>query len=371
MDFVPVLIAVCTTILSVLCVAGNLITIFAIAIDKRLKRSVTNYCVVSLATADIIVGAVIIPFRGFYEFNDRQWIFGNLLCDIWYAINISTCTASILNLCIICLDRYISIFDGLNYPKRLSKQNVLVYIFLIWFISLSISFPAMIKLWVMEPTNDSESSSRCMLFLSHKSYIMLVCAITFYIPLVFMTFLYLKIYLKASEQIRFMRRGSKLAKDRQRGSEIFLRIHSSAHIQRHDGKERKRKDDNRNICNHRKRISGQDKAAKTLGIVFGAFLICWLPFFIKFPIYMFSNDNGKIDPLLTLVNWLGWFNSCLNPIIYWFWSRDFRRAFKRIAQNVTSPFRRNHSETSLELHKYPSQISSFNALGQGKRVNQI
>lgn len=353
MDPFSLIVVFFTILLSLFCLVGNSLTIVAVSKDTSLKKSVTNYCVVSLAIADIIVGAIIIPFRGFYEFNQRKWIFGYLLCDIWYATNISTCTASILNLCLISLDRYVSIFDTLNYDSRLSRKKVVIYIFLIWIISILISFPAMIRSWIMGLNDDSNLSDRCMLFLSEKSYMMMICALTFYIPLIFMTYVYVKIYFKASEQIKFMRSGTKVT------NEISLRIHSSRKLDNYNegfalergdrGKKSNRGEttdqgkriDQRKCIRakgnvfQRRWISREDKAAKTLGIVFGAFLICWLPFFIKFPIYMFTDTAGQPDLLLTLFNWFGWFNSCLNPVIYWFWSRDFRRAFKRIAVDVT------------------------------------
>lgn len=359
MDATHIFILFSTITLSLFCVLGNLVTIIAITVDIRLKKSVTNYCVVSLAIADIIVGSIIIPFRGYYEFNDKIWIFGHLFCDIWYSINISTCTASILNLCIICLDRYISIFDSFNYKSRLSERKVMIYIFMIWFISIAISFPAMLRSWVDNQTDDTKNSSdQCMLFLSEKSYMMMACAVTFYIPLMFMSYVYIKIYLKASNEKQFIRRGTKITKDRKCGNEVSLRIHSSTNLQELN---------QINSCNRipgqNKWITRQDRAAKTLGIVFGAFLICWLPFFIKFPIYMFTNDSGQPDTMLSLFNWLGWFNSCLNPLIYYFWSREFRRAFKQVGRNVISLFYHDHVPTSLELR---NPQPSLNALGQGK-----
>lgn len=72
------------------------------------------------------------------------------------------------------------------------------------------------------------------------------------------------------------------------------------------------------------------KAAKTLAIITGAFVVCWLPFFVMaltlavcsvcmLPVYVES-----------AFLWLGYFNSTLNPIIYTLFSPEFRQAFKRI-----------------------------------------
>ncbi|RWR98404.1 hypothetical protein B4U79_07410 [Dinothrombium tinctorium] len=76
------------------------------------------------------------------------------------------------------------------------------------------------------------------------------------------------------------------------------------------------------------------KAAKTLTIITGVFLICWLPFFINallMPICGDMCNPGNIVIILLL--WLGWVNSTLNPIIYTIFSPDFRAAFNRIILN--------------------------------------
>lgn len=73
------------------------------------------------------------------------------------------------------------------------------------------------------------------------------------------------------------------------------------------------------------------KAAKTLAIITGIFVICWLPFFI---VALLSPICGPpCDPpalLSSLFQWLGYVNSMLNPVIYTIFSADFRTAFKKI-----------------------------------------
>lgn len=72
------------------------------------------------------------------------------------------------------------------------------------------------------------------------------------------------------------------------------------------------------------------KAAKTLAIVTGAFIACWLPFFIL-ALFMAIFKNWHFNPhLVSFFLWLGYFNSTLNPIIYTIFSPEFRTAFKRI-----------------------------------------
>lgn len=72
------------------------------------------------------------------------------------------------------------------------------------------------------------------------------------------------------------------------------------------------------------------KAAKTLAIITGAFVVCWLPFFIMALLMPLCESCSIADYLASLFLWLGYFNSTLNPVIYTIFSPEFRQAFKRI-----------------------------------------
>ena len=77
-------------------------------------------------------------------------------------------------------------------------------------------------------------------------------------------------------------------------------------------------------------VKRERKAAKTLAIVTGAFIACWLPFFglaLVMPIFQDVNWN---QTLVSFFLWLGYFNSTLNPMIYTVFSPEFRQAFQRI-----------------------------------------
>ena len=81
-----------------------------------------------------------------------------------------------------------------------------------------------------------------------------------------------------------------------------------------------------------RRMKREHKAAKTLGVIMGAFLVCWLPFFTWYLTATLCADACPELPEwgVTVLFWVGYTNSALNPIIYPCFNRDFREAFRRL-----------------------------------------
>ena len=77
--------------------------ISAILVDRHL-RNVANYLILSLAFADLLVACLVMPFSAVYEVS-HKWNLGANLCDMWTTTDVLCCTASILHLVAIALDR--------------------------------------------------------------------------------------------------------------------------------------------------------------------------------------------------------------------------------------------------------------------------
>lgn len=80
-------------------------------------------------------------------------------------------------------------------------------------------------------------------------------------------------------------------------------------------------------CAYEKRLSLEIKAAKTVAIVTGCFIFCWLGFSI---LYGLSSTIQINEIIWSIVFWLGYLNSALNPVIYTVFNREFRTCFKRL-----------------------------------------
>ena len=57
------------------------------------------------------------------------------------------------------------------------------------------------------------------------------------------------------------------------------------------------------------------KAARQLGVIVCAFIVCWLPYFIVFLVVAVC-PNCIDGTLYNVTLWLGYFNSTLNPVLY-------------------------------------------------------
>ncbi|XP_020715905.1 dopamine receptor 2 [Ceratitis capitata] len=370
-------------------VFGNALVIAAV-VRERYLHTATNYFITSLAVADCLVGLVVMPLSALYEVLENTWFFGTDFCDIWRSLDVLFSTASILNLCVISLDRYWAITDPFSYPMRMTIRRAVMLICAVWVCSSAISFPAIV--W-WRAARDGEMPAYKCIFTEHLGYLVFSSTISFYLPLLVMVFTYCRIYRAAVIQTRSLKIGTKQVLMASGELQLTLRIHrggttrepstsTSHHPTIHgslggapsgvgDGSQHHRHhshhhhnhsasgtttstpeepDDeplsalhNNGLARHRHmgknfslsrklaKFAKEKKAAKTLGIVMGVFIVCWLPFFVVNLLSGFCVECIEHEEIVSaVVTWLGWINSCMNPVIYACWSRDFRRAFVRL-----------------------------------------
>lgn len=136
------------SVIILLIIFGNGLVIASVVSCRRL-RSVTNLFTVSLALADLALAFLVLPLSVVYMALPPElgWPFGWTLCRFWMSCDVTCCTASIMHLCLISLDRYIAITDPLRYKSRMSKRNASVVIACAWCISMAISFVPIFLDW--------------------------------------------------------------------------------------------------------------------------------------------------------------------------------------------------------------------------------
>jgi len=137
-----VLASILATLLMIVIVVGNMLVIIAIVTEKALKN-IQNWFIASLAVADFFLGLVIMPFSLANEIMG-YWIFGYWWCDIYSAMDVLLCTASIMNLCLISLDRFWSITQAVDYLKKRTPARAALMIALVWLLSALVCIPPLL-----------------------------------------------------------------------------------------------------------------------------------------------------------------------------------------------------------------------------------
>ena len=199
-------------------IVGNILVVLSV-FNYAPLRNVQNFFIVSLACADLAVALLVMPFSVANYLADGRWPLGAVLCHAWLTSDILTCTASILHLCAIALDRYNAIHDPIGYAVERTRSRVLVKIGIVWAASALISVPPLFG-WSNSAAGHSlydSSTLRCQLT-DEKSFVIYSASGSFYIPLFIMTFVYVKIFLATRARLRTRMRSSGAAK--LRGSRV-------------------------------------------------------------------------------------------------------------------------------------------------------
>ncbi|KAM4529229.1 trace amine-associated receptor 1-like [Fundulus diaphanus] len=268
--------------LSLLIICGNLLVIVSVIYFKQLHTP-TNYLILSLAVTDLLVGALVLPFSTILSMSSC-WYSSYLLCKMRGLFDILLCTSSILNLCFISVDRYYAVCHPLTYRNKINIRVALTMILVSWALPVLLATATTVR-----GVGKENPSLRCRIFLATKESTT-GSIFAFYIPAIIILTIYLKILVVAKKQAR----------------RIQNTIKSAASVSQME-----------------------KKANITLAIVMGVFLICWTPFFLSISFYRMRKFTIP-DVMIEAFKWIGWSNSMLNPLVYAFFYKWFRRAFKMI-----------------------------------------
>jgi len=284
-------------VLSAICLAtvvGNALVLVAIVSNGHL-RGTTHYFIANLAVADLLLGVSVLPFSAALETIDR-WVFGETFCDVWAAMDVLCCTASILSLCVISVDRYVGVTRPLQHSTIMTERRAGWVIVAVWLLSFAISVAPLFG-W-KEPREPDSDPGICDVT-KQTGYVLFSVAGSFYIPLSVVLVVYYRVYREAVRQSRFLSTGVKTTDFDYSGStsEVTLRVHTGRLAPGSTGGSRKGsiavvQDSGHQRPTHlRVTVAGkvakfkrEKKAAKTLGIVVGVFVLCWFPFFFVLPL---------------------------------------------------------------------------------------
>ncbi|XP_002731644.2 octopamine receptor beta-1R-like [Saccoglossus kowalevskii] len=288
-----VLIAILACII-MLTMIGNGLVCVSVARFQHLQF-ITNYFIVSLAVADFLVGAIVLPFS-ISVIVRANWTYGVWWCNVWISLDVTLCTSSVWHLFIIALERALAIMKPLWYQSKMTIRTAVILITAVWVISAVISILPIMMGWNTKSGNiqNMDQPNQCR-FHTTPFYSFVVGIIAFWIPMIGMLVLHTSVTRIARKQAMQIKK-----------------LHNTL----------------QNPTEKKSPFSKSErKAAMALAIIMCCFLVCWGPYIIYWTLAGVSQWHIS-STALDVITWLGYINSTLNPFIYAFFNTEFRRAFK-------------------------------------------
>lgn len=185
--------------LIVFTVVGNALVMLAV-LTSRALRAPQNLFLVSLAAADILVAALVMPFSLANELMG-YWHFGRAWCGTYLALDVLFCTASIGHLCAISLDRYWSVTSAVQYNLKRTPRRIKAAILAVWLISALISSPPLLTVVDDGLAEGTGQLPQCQLN-DDTWYILASSSASFFVPCIIMILVYVRIYRVAKTRTR-------------------------------------------------------------------------------------------------------------------------------------------------------------------------
>ncbi|XP_028400866.1 dopamine receptor 2-like isoform X1 [Dendronephthya gigantea] len=318
-------------------VIGNSLVCFVFYKQMGLRR-VVYYPIISLAVADLLCGALAMPAYIAKKHVRGGWWEG-LTCDVFRFTYFFTEYASVLSLMAISLERFIAVSKPVTHRMWLSKKKMIAFLTISW---LDAAVVAALPFFWQKGTEDEPC-----VYDPTREWSLMVITTNVFAP--FLVMLFCHVY-TVSYALRF---------SRNRKSELLEKGNNptSSQYEWQPAVEMKDK-------NTQKR---ERDITRTLGLVVGAFVICWGPstfyYFLRMVCpHCFQPSFKNIKPIFNaVVKLMTFLNSCVNPLIYYWLNRLLRNAFyesllgkermrKRNAERVSAMLREN-SPVNSSSHK--------------------
>ncbi|KAM4615920.1 adenosine A2a receptor a [Polymixia lowei] len=294
-----VLYIVLEVLIAAFSVLGNVLVCWAVCLNSNLQ-SITNFFVVSLAVADIAVGVLAIPFAIIISTGFCSNFYGCLFIACFVLV---LTQSSIFSLLAIAIDRYIAIKISLRYNSLVTGQRARGIIAICWVLSIIIGLTPMMG-W--HKYSDNVKNSTCspglmkclfeeVVSMEYMVYFNFFACVL--IPLLLMLAIYLCIFMAARRQLKLIE---------------LKAVHGEK---------------------SRSTLQKEVQAAKSLAIIVGLFAVCWLPLHIINCFTLFCPLCARPPAWIMYVAIiLSHANSVINPFIYAYRIREFRRTFRKIIQ---------------------------------------
>ena len=331
-------------IYTLLGVTGNSLTIVGLTKDSNLRSQATTKFIISLAVSDLLFCAIMMPLNVAYFVLKREGNFNGFpieLCQFCTYFYYAASGVSLFNLLLITINRYILICKNSKYCKIYTNFNIGLMIACIWFLGCGLIFFPLVGIWGKIGRDIDKYGVKgpsCNILHDEKGHNpkMFYMVLAFFLPCVTIIFCYSAIFLKIKKLQREL-------------CGMFANLNK-----------KEREDDIRQI--------------KMMLTVFLCFVFTFLPIG-SFNVIDKHSEYGNSDvEILCHVLW--WSSSVVNPIIYVFRNRHYRKAIfllcgvkpSSIGFNTHS---QSHTQPHAQPHEQPHELSNTQSNTQSQpKINR-
>ncbi|XP_038658563.1 lysophosphatidic acid receptor 6-like [Scyliorhinus canicula] len=300
-----------TGVYSVVFIVGlgsNSVALYVLRCSLKLRNETITY-MTNLAVSDLLF-VLTLPFRIFYYVN-RDWPFGNLLCNVSGTLFLTNMYGSILFLTCISVDRFLAIVHPFRSRMLRTKKKAIIVCVAVWVTVLTGSVPATFLQTTKDTANQTKtcfenfSSHTWKTFLS--KIVIFIEIVGFFIPLLLNLFCFSMVLKTLKQPITLSR--SKFNKK---------------------------------------------KILRMIVVHFLTFICCFVPYNVTLVMYSLVR-TGQVGncSVVTIVKTMypitlcfAVSNCCFDPIVYYFTSETFQNSIKRKSKSL-----RLDSDFSEALHQ--------------------
>ncbi|KAM9813899.1 putative G-protein coupled receptor [Neosynchiropus ocellatus] len=297
--------------LSVLALVANMAVLVAVAKAPHLRKFVF---VCHLCAVDLLCAVLLMPL-GMVSSAPccADVVLTILQCQVYLFLKVLLIAASIFTITAISVERYYYIVHPMRYEVKMTLRLTAAVVVLVWVASALLGLSTTFG-W---PARGSISAARCSLIWSHRDHTELFSVLfsvtCFCLPAVVIFSVYCNVYKVA--RVAAHRHGPPPSWTRPPSKSRSDSINSQTTIITSRSAPR------RTACG---RTLGGGKAALTLMLIVGQFLMCWLPYF-AFHIHVTIHPRPSIPKgFEDSVTWLAYSSFAINPFFYGLLNRQIR-----------------------------------------------
>lgn len=228
--------------------------------------------------ADFLVGFLQMPVE--ILLLNGCWILGDVACLINNLLAMVIVNASVGNMVLISVDRYLAICKPMSYSTNVTIARVQLCVCLCWLVA-TVHSSWMLRDMLAQPGKHNSCYGECVLTIRYEDGLVDIF-ISFLGPVSVIVLLYTRVLAVALSHSRRSRKT--------------------------------------------RPVRAQLKAAKTLGVVVLIFLLCFCPFYV----FSIAGESNTVGESSAVQVWLLYLNSCLNPVVYVFCYPWFRKSIRRL-----------------------------------------